>query len=168
MDDLSVSTIVKLDTTITVTSETPNNAVVLESPEILTVVSGGSQGPPGIPGSAFTYEVAVAGTTLGGHRMVTTNASGKLIYADSSISGHANKVMGMITNATTLDELVNVYTTGTITEMSWSWNIDEPLYLSTNGQLTQTPPTTGFLLIVGFPVTSTKIFIDLVSPIILA
>lgn len=168
MDDLSVSTIVKLDTTITVTSETHNNAVVIESPETLTVLSGGSQGPPGIPGSAFTYEVAVAGSTLGGHRMVTTDAQGKLIYADSSIPGHANKVMGMVINASTLDDVVNVYTTGTITEMSWSWDIDEPLYLSINGQLTQTPPTTGFLLIVGFAVTSTKIFIDLVTPIILA
>lgn len=168
MEDISVSTIVKVDTTITVTSDTPTSNVVVDSAEPVTVLSSGSQGPQGIPGNSITYEVSVAGGTMSGHRMVTVNESGKLIYADNTIASHANKVLGMITSAVVLDDIVNVYTTKTVTEMSWSWNIDEPLYLSTNGTITQVPPTTGFLLIVGFAVTSTKIFLDIGSPIILA
>jgi hypothetical protein len=42
-----------------------------------------------------------------------------------------------------------------ITEGSWTWTLGQEVFLSTNGLLTQTPPTSGFLEGVGFPLSPT-------------
>jgi hypothetical protein len=166
--DIQSSIVVEGSNSNTVTNSDTSNVVSENNITDTVVSSGGSQGPQGIQGNAFTYEMMMSGSIMSGHRMVTVNTNGKLIYADSTVPSHASRVIGIIISSVVVDELTQVYITGSVEEPSWTWDINEPIYLSTNGQLTQTPPLTGFLLIVGFPITSTKIFIDLVTPIILA
>jgi hypothetical protein len=135
------------------------------------VIFGGEQGPSGPPGppgptggDALQYQ---AGEALGGHRMVVLDDTGKAIYADNTVLSHANKVLGMTTGAASMGYTAMIQTGGEMTEPSWSWVLDTPIWLSSSGMLTQVAPVTGFSLIVAFPITATKVFINLHEPIFL-
>jgi hypothetical protein len=135
------------------------------------VIFGGEQGPSGPPGPpgptggiALQYQ---AGEALGGHRMVVLDDTGKAVYADNTVLSHANKVLGMTTGAASMGDTATIQTGGEMTEPSWSWVLDTPIWLSSAGMLTQVAPVTGFSQVVAFPITATKVFINLREPIIL-
>jgi hypothetical protein len=104
-------------------------------------------------GNILTYP---AGEALGGHRIVILK-DGKFFYADKDNATHLDLVVGMTTGAAELDSNVIVLCRGEISEPSWDWEINKPLYLSNNGLLTVTPITSGFSLICGMVITPTKI-----------
>jgi hypothetical protein len=106
-------------------------------------------------------ENAIAGVDLGGHRVVVLNDIGKAIYADKDTTEHINKVWGITTGAAAVDEVIKVQTHGRLDEPSWSWTLNNFIFLGNNGLLTQTTPTTGFRCPVAFPLTSTSIFINI-------
>ncbi len=108
-----------------------------------------------------------AGVALGGHRAVVLDATAKVIYADQSNLDHANKVLGITTGAAALNALAIIKTYGELTEPTWNWTLNQPVFLGANGLLTQTVPTSGFILIVGFPIEATKLFIEIKQPIII-
>jgi hypothetical protein len=113
------------------------------------------------------YLSKVAGEALSGHRMVVLNSAGKAVYADNTTMTHVSKVLGMTVGSAVLDAAIDILRWGELEEPSWSWTLDLPIFLSTSGLLTQTPPTTGFSQIIGFPVSATKAYISLREPIIL-
>lgn len=106
-----------------------------------------------------------AGVSLGGHRIVVLDNSALAIYADSSTIGHLNKVLGITVGAVSAGGLASIQTSGEITELSWAWTLGAPIFLGLTGLMTQTPPTSGFSLVIGFPITSTKIFINIREPL---
>src|SRR5205085_1073647 len=103
-----------------------------------------------------------------GHRAVVADTNGNAVYADSSEPSHANAVIGITTGAASEGAAVSVQNIGEMIEPSWQWAPDIPIYINANGILSQTAPTTGFSLVVGFAVTSTRIIIHITQPIILA
>lgn len=109
-----------------------------------------------------------AGATLSGHRMVYKDANGKAQYASNTSQSQTLSILGMTTGAAVLDDPVQVIRAGEITEPSWTWTLGQPVFLSTDGLLTQTVPTTGFLRIIGFPTAATSLLISLHEPIALA
>ncbi|MFH0995806.1 MAG: hypothetical protein V1844_09960 [Pseudomonadota bacterium] len=130
--------------------------------------AGITPGPKGEPGAAGGILIEYpARESLSGHRIVVLNEDQDAIYADHSIMVHANKILGMTTGASVAGAAVTIQTGGELTEPSWDWELDIPVWLSSNGLLSQTPPTTGFSLIVGFPISSTKLFISIHEPIYL-
>lgn len=125
----------------------------------------GAQGPPGQSGAAYiTYK---ADGALSGHRVVRPTNPSEVGYADSSVVADANAVLGITLGATLAGDDVNVQTAGEITEPSWTWVVGDPVFLGLTGLLTQTPPATGFSLVVGVPVAPTKLVIGIKQPIIL-
>lgn len=104
-----------------------------------------------------------ASENLGGHRIVTVEG----YYASKDTATDKNKVLGMTTGAVSIGSEATVQVGGFIEESSWNWNVDLPVFLSTNGQLTQSAITSGFSLIVGKPRTATNMFISISEPIIL-
>lgn len=104
-----------------------------------------------------------AAENLGGHRIVTVEG----FYASKDTATDKNKVLGMTTGAVSIGSEATVQVSGFIEESSWNWNVDLPVFLSTNGQLTQSAITSGFSLIVGKPRTATNMFISISEPIIL-
>ena len=104
-----------------------------------------------------------AAENLGGHRIVTVEG----FYASKDTATDRNKVLGMTTGAVSIGSEATVQVSGFIEESSWNWNVDIPVFLSTNGQLTQSAITSGFSLIVGKPRTATNMFISISEPIIL-
>ena len=104
-----------------------------------------------------------AAENLGGHRIVTVEG----YYASKDTATDKNKVLGMTTGAVSSGGEATVQVSGFIEESSWNWNVNLPVFLSTNGQLTQSAITSGFSLIVGKPRTATNMFISISEPIIL-
>lgn len=111
--------------------------------------------------------IGVAGENLGGHRVVVESL-GSLYYADTTNLAHTNRVVGLTMNSSTTGQSITYVKDGLITEPSWTWNTALPVWLSTNGLLTQAPAnTTGFTMIIGNPVTSTSLYVSLKTPILL-
>jgi hypothetical protein len=156
---------------ITVTSQEIVAPVTLDALQVTAPVYIGQRGVPGedgAPGVAGGVVIqCAAGEALGGHRVVVLNADAEAVYASNAVPEHLHKVLGLTTGAVLLGATATVQTGGEMTEPSWSWTLDAPIFLGTSGLLTQTPPVSGFLLVVAFPVTATKIFIKLREPLAL-
>lgn len=145
--------------------------------QVLTTTDIGPQGPPGATGATGPQgppgESVETGSTitcstdlsLSGHRFVVLDDD-KSIYADCTTADHAHRVIGMTTGASNAGS-VSVQTSGEHEEPTWAWTLGVPVFLSTTGLMTQTMPTAGFALIVGFPISATKLFIKIHQPIIL-
>lgn len=139
---------------------------IIPSPIIPTTTLVPVSGPPGPPGAqgpagpaGGTATEMTAGVALSGHRLVTRNTSGAAIYADATNAGHINAPLWLTLGAASLGDQVSVQSAGIVTEPSWSWT-PGPLYLSTNGQLTQISPTASgavFLVQVGYATSATSV-----------
>lgn len=138
------------------------------------VVSVGEQGPAGAqgatgPSGGATFTVT-AGAAIGGHRIIHLDAAEKAQYASNQNAAHALTALGMTLGAAILNDPVDVQRTGEVTEPSWAWTLDQPVYLADNGLMTQTTPVSPALFqrIVGFPTAATKLFLSFREPIFLA
>lgn len=151
--------------TIIVNKVAKRTVKVDDCPTKTVVVDEGARGPRGL--SDLFYLNRIANSNLGGHRAVISNEDGTLDYADSSNVGHLGKVLGIIIRATLQGERVDVIRGGLLEFEGWSWDTDLPVYLATNGLLTQNPATTGFSQILGFAESPTGLFVNLREPILL-
>lgn len=106
----------------------------------------------------------VAASALSGNRAVCLDNSGELIYADHATLAHKSKVLGLTTGAISGGATGTVQVAGVMTEAGWAWTPGAAIYLGVNGALTETAPTTGFVLVIGFAETATAIFIDIKEP----
>lgn len=123
-------------------------------------------GPRGEPGASSLVVERTAGSALGGHRFVIIDTSGNAAYADPTDLTHFHRVVGLTTAAVIAGEPATIRILGEITEPSWNWTVGSPVYLGLAGVPTQVvPPTASFLLVVGFPVNSTTLYVKLREPI---
>jgi len=140
-----------------------NTESVLINTPVSYLVTTGSQGPQGIAGESTTSITMVAGSSLSGSKVVCTDINGYLAYP-TSIS---DTIIGISVNAAELGQAVEVKVSGLMTEPSWNWTLWEPIFLGSQGSLTQVPPTVGFSQIIAYPILPNRIFIDKQPPIIL-
>jgi len=153
---------------IAVTTQEIVAPVTLDALQVTAPVYIGQRGADGDPGVAGGVVVlCTAGEALGGHRVVVLNAAAEAVYASNAVPEHLHKVLGLTTGAVVLGAEATVQTGGEMIEPTWAWTLDAPIFLGVDGLLTQTPPASGFLLVVAFPVTATKIFIKLREPLAL-
>jgi len=149
------------------------NVTNIDTEVFLTTVSSiGVQGPPGPPGppSVIAERILItriASGNIGGQRMVISNVDGTVSFADSSNLLHLGKVVGLTDFAALDGEEVTITREGLVEFEGFSFDPDLPVYLSTDGLLTQTPAVTGFSQIVGFAESPTKLFVYLREPILL-
>jgi len=100
-----------------------------------------------------------AGVSLSALRAVTTNSSGEAIYASNDTLGNA-QVVGITMAAASSGAQVAVKTFGPMSDAGWNWT-KGAVYLGTNGQLTQTAPSGGAIIVqVGRALTATQLFVD--------
>lgn len=146
--------------------DTPD-LLVVEREQQVTLLDVGVQGMPGPPGAAGGSALSlIAGAALGGHRAVRSLA-GVAIYADCETVADASLVLGITQGAASEGAPVQVQTMGLMTEPSWSWVPDLPVFVGLAGVLTQTPPAAGYRLIVGVATRADQIHIGLKMPIVL-
>ena len=110
----------------------------------------------------------IAASNLSAYRSVIIDDNSKVAYADSSQMGHINRILGITTRSCLSGHVAAVVTGGVVNNSGWSWTIGNPIFLSSSGALTQTPPTTGFLQIMGFPLSTTSIYLQPQEAIVLS
>lgn len=107
----------------------------------------------------------VAGETLSALRVVRFDpVSGKVFYASSSSLNDMFKIVGVTATAANFNENVKVITAGYLTDQSWNWSLDKPIFFGANGQLTQTPGSE-FIQAIAMPMKSDRILVSIESPI---
>ncbi len=125
----------------------------------LDVASGGLV-PTG--GSDLT---CTAGTNLSALRAVTFDNNGEAVYASNNTIANA-QVVGITITSASIGQPVTIAAAGLFTDNSWSWT-KGPVFLGTNGMLTQTAPTNGAVLVyVARALTPTTIQIDIDTTIL--
>lgn len=112
------------------------------------------------PGSPSTTVFVTA--PVGGQRVMALIGS-DIVYADRAVR---SSVLGFTANAVGGNSSVTIISSGDLDGFS-GLTTGEFVYLGTNGVITQTPPTVGYLQILGVAVSSTKIIIQIQQPIFL-
>lgn len=118
----------------------------------------------GAASGTATGIAVTAAIDLGGHRVVTVDG----YYADALDITTMYRVAGITTQAVPSAGDVAAYNSGVLTEVSWSWTVGQPVYLGTNGLMTQEAPTAGYLLVIGQPKNATSLIVEIQQPILLA
>ena len=130
----------------------------------LELVYGGIKGDRGDPGGVTVTRTANG--DIGGHRVVVQNADGSVSYASSDNAGHAGRVLGVSAGAASSGAEIPVQTMDVISEASWSWTPDMPVYLGLNGLLAQDVSSVGlFVLVIGVALSATRVFINIQMPV---
>lgn len=152
--------------------EVDGGDVLVVSDDDVQILSEGLQGPEGIqgpkgdPGGSEITEIA--GAAIGGHRVVVLDATGRAVYASNDQLGHATRIVGITKHAAVEGAPVGLQIYGAMTEPTWSWDTSLPVFLGSDGLLTQTQPTAPlakFSVVVGFPISATTLFIKIGIPI---
>jgi len=137
-----------------------------EGETVSIIIDTGQEGPPGPPGPAGDGSTItkIASTSIGGHRVVIASGSSGAAIADKDTPDHMHRVIGITKGAANSGSQVEIAGAGEMTEPSWSWSVG-PVWLGSNGLMTQTPPTTGFLLMIGTAIAPTVLMIKIGAPI---
>lgn len=140
--------------------------VVTVVEDAISLVEAASQGPSGPPGpSGSPYITFIADGPLSGQRVVRPTSAGQAGYADSSTPAHANSVLGITTGAASAGAPVFVQLSGLMTEPTWNWLPEQPVFCGLLGALTQSQPTSGFSLVVGVATSPTSLAVGVKQPI---
>lgn len=142
----------------------PEHAAQVDVPLVGNPIQG-MPGPPGPPGGSQLVAMQ-AGEALGGQRVVVAR-NGKAFHASAADLGHADLVLGVTTGAAVSGASVEVLAQGEMTEAAWAWTLNTPIFLGTNGLMTQTPPASGVWVVVAVPITPTRIAIGIKNSVLL-
>jgi hypothetical protein len=142
-----------------------NTAIKPEGPFSVTTINTGfpgDPGPPGPPGSGVenVESVKTADATLSGHRVVRSTGLNTVDYASASVLAQCKAVLGVTRDAVISGLQVQVVQVGEIVESSWNWAAGN-VYLGENGLLTQTIPTSGNILKIGFSNAPTQLVVSI-------
>jgi hypothetical protein len=107
-----------------------------------------------------------AGEDLGQGKIVAVSGN-TFVLADNDVIAHVNAIVGITLSATLTGNTAQVLQIGKVTNNTWSWTPDQPLFVGSNGDMTQTPPATGFVQVVGVAVTATEINFEIKTPVVL-
>lgn len=107
-----------------------------------------------------------ASESISALKLVYLDSSLSCSLADSSISGKINSC-GVSINAGILGDIIKILSFGIIEDASFLFGVNEPLYLGTNGEITNIPPTTGYLTKIGYGLGAGSIYIKIEKPITL-
>lgn len=121
-------------------------------------VSGPSSG-----GSGNEMAEVVTRESFTAYQVVT----GDGYVAGSNKPSTRAKAIGIATADVSSAQAAAVQVEGAISNPSWNWVGSTPVFLYTDGTLSQTPPSTGYIQVIGYPTDSTTIVIEIDTPILL-
>lgn len=121
----------------------------------------GQVGPVGPAGG--TAVVRTAGETISALRAVYEE-DGEVFVLDYRDQDHIDQLLGITLNAGASGAPITVQRILDITDAAWAWTPGR-VYLGADGALTQTPPSTGFHVLIGAAVSATRITLNLQDPI---
>lgn len=151
--------------------------VVVQNTDSYTLIQSGSvQGIPGPPGADGTDGIdgataslvvnCIASEAIGGGRAVRIIWDKYVGYVSSDNPLLADTVLGITTGAAAYGQNIGVQYMGELQDSGWSW-VPGPIYCGINGVLTQTLPSSGFILVLGTATNANTIVINIKQPLIL-
>ena len=117
--------------------------------------------PEEVDALAYYSRPVTASEPLGGHRVVTSDG---FHCTETTL----DKLAGITLAAASQGALAPIQTSGYMTEPSWSWTANAPIFVGSTGTLTQTVPSGSFARRVAWATSPTEINIDLFPLIQLA
>ena len=124
--------------------------------EVLTNTQSGGNG-----GSNDHVDISLdAGEVILANTVLTTNESGHVVTASSSNLLHVNKILGVSRNAGQVGHVIRTRVSGILTNTSWNFPPNSPLYLGINGEVTSDPNSGLFMNQIGHSLTETTIYIN--------
>ena len=118
----------------------------------------------GATGSNDPVQVGLAGATISGDRALAFRDDGLLVHMDNADTTRALAYAGISLGAATAGTTVQFKKSGLITANFWSW-VAGPVFVGGDGQLTQSAPSSGVLLAIGWAVDATSIDLKPGNPI---
>jgi hypothetical protein len=99
---------------------------------------------------------------------VILNAQNQLEIAKASNLTHSDSFLGLNLFSAPINLTATIRNYGLVTNDNWNWELNKPIFLGINGDLTQTVDNgISFLLHIAKPITTKSIFILQNNPIIL-
>jgi hypothetical protein len=145
----------------------PAEITVVTDDWTLRVHDGVTPGGHGIQTSTDkTLSSFISGDDISGHTIVSRSAD-TVIPSDPTDNTSVYNIVGLTNQAAANGSSIEVITSGIIHNDSWSL-LDGPVFLGANGILTQTAPTSGYLVVVGYPASSKDIRLNISQPIKIA
>lgn len=144
------------------TTESADEVVSVVVSEETITVNAFDGAPP-----AQGQELIQAGEALSAYKAIVPDGTGKFTYANNTAPGHAFIVYGLTKQAISNGSAGLAQTYGPVENNTWNWELEKPIFLAEDGELTQIPPSSGFSLVVAYPITATRAFIDIGFPIML-
>lgn len=118
---------------------------------------------------ATPIDEKTAGETIHGSRAIRIGSDGKAYHPSSANTSHAEGIVGLSKDAASSGDIVEIVEEGVLTEPSWAWNPGSLIYLNgTGGQLSETPPTSGFCRSIAVALTATSVRMQLGDTTVLA
>jgi hypothetical protein len=108
-------------------------------------------------------EPAIAGANLSALRLVDMTSKQ---YASANNAGHLYAPIGFLLNSVAIGSEFSTVLFGTISDSSWNWSINSPVFLGNNGFLTQTLlPEFLFIRQAAIALSPTQLLINFEEPI---
>lgn len=129
----------------------PSPAMLAQTPQQPSAFAAviGATGKTGKTGPAGAEAIIerIGGEAIGGHRGVWVDGAERAWLAQPEDASAVNTI-GISVAAASSGEIVQIRTAGQVSEPSWSWSTGR-VYLAPDGVLTQTIPTSGYLVRLG-------------------
>lgn len=108
----------------------------------------------------------VAAESILANKLITTDSTGKAVYASSDNLDDVSRVLGVSENSASANSTVTVRESGILSNSGWNFTPKQKLYLGLNGDIVTSPDTGLFTNSIGHALTQTKIFINIGRSII--
>jgi len=106
----------------------------------------------------------ITGIPINIHTIVYINSDGLLYPANSSDTNIINKVIGITLESKVENSELKVSTFGNVIGFN-NLSIDSTYFFDSNGQLTLSPPSTGFSQSIGVASSNTELLLNLQTPV---
>lgn len=137
-------------------------AISVKVPQVIAIeINRGVKGDPGTSTSSPALPVAQNISAL----KIISNLNGQYDYANPLDPIAAWTIAGISLQSVNAGGLLAPVNNQVVKDQSWNWSRGSPVFLGTDGSLTQTPPTTGNLVIVARVFDSQTLFIHIEDPI---
>jgi hypothetical protein len=109
-----------------------------------------------------------AGTTVSALRVLYEKQG--LVYPVDTATADVFQIMGVSISSGVAGAQIVIQTEGYIEDSSWNWDTSNGglVFATSGGILTQTPPTIGWDVVVGFATSPTRLNLDMDEPVFLA
>lgn len=141
-------------------SPNPISGILPDNPTYWDLMAAAGTSGPGGDNPENTSVNMIAGENISPFRVVyIQTASGKVFHADNANMSERDKIIGINSAATAINDLASIYITGTVTNPAWTFD-PGPVYVGSSGVMTQIEPTNGYVVKMGIALSSTKVLID--------